>query len=126
MKILLNTLIFLLLTSCGDRVEKENLPGRYIFTHWGQDTIDIKGDGTYRHYTFFSGKQLENIGTWNLNSNGTEIQFVEFSFLPDYMPTGNWYSRLRVDRDQVHLMYASDINAYYRKIDNVDSLENDR
>ncbi|MEZ4945408.1 MAG: hypothetical protein R2804_07780 [Cyclobacteriaceae bacterium] len=126
MKILLTTMLIFLLTSCGENVAKEDLPGQYVFTHWGRDTIDIKSDGTYRHYTFASGRQLENTGTWKLNSIGDEVLFENFSFLTDTMQTGNWYSRLRVDGEEIHLMYASDINAYYRKSSNVDSLENDR
>lgn len=125
MKLLLMPLIIFLCTSCVDKVEKEDLPGQYVFTHWGRDTIDIKGDGTYRHYNLVSGQQFENTGTWKLNSNGNEIQFENFSFLDD-KPTGNWFTRLRVEESEIQLMYASDINAYYRKVGSLDSLENDR
>src|SRR6188472_711241 len=109
MRLLTTILIVLLLSSCGDnggKVEKENLPGRYVFTHWGKDTIDIMDDGTYKHFTFNDGKRLENTGTWKLRASQDEILFEDFSFLTDGMPPGNWYSRLRVDGEEIHLMYA--------------------
>jgi len=116
MKLLRATLIVFLFASCGDKVDRDKLPGRYVFTHWNRDTIDVRNNGTYRHYTFAHGKTLENAGTWKLNSAGSEIQFEDFSFLTDSMPSGNWFSRLRVDGEEIHLMYADDINAYYQKI----------
>lgn len=116
-------LIISLLSSCGDKVERERLPGRYVFTHWTKDTIDIMTDGTYRHFTFRNGKSFENSGTWKLNSIGNEIQFEDFSFLTDSMPSGNWFSRLRTDGQEIHLMYADDINAYYNKVYELDSLK---
>lgn len=123
MRLLTITFIVFLLTSCGDKVERERLPGRYVFTHWTKDTIDVKNNGTYRHFTFSDGKRLENSGTWKLNSNGNEIQFEDFSFLTDGMSSGNWFSRLRVDGEEIHLMYADDINAYYNKVSELDSLK---
>jgi hypothetical protein len=124
MKIVLTTFILFLLLSCVDTVKTEDLHGQYVFTHWGGDTIDIRADGTCRHYNLIDGKQLENNGTWKLNTIGTEIKFEQFSFLTDSMPAGNWYSRLRLDGDEIHLMFASDINAYYKKIKSNDSLRN--
>jgi hypothetical protein len=92
MKLLRATLIIFLFTSCGgDKVDRNKLPGRYVFTHSKHDTIDIKNDGTYRHYTFAYGQTLENTGTWKLNSNGNEITFEDFSFLTDSMPSGLWH-----------------------------------
>lgn len=116
-------LVIFLVSSCGDKVERERLPGRYVFTHWTKDTIDIRMDGTYRHFTFINGKKLENSGTWKLNSIGNEIQFEDFSFLTDSLPSGNWFSRIRVDGKEIHLMYAADINAYYNKVGQLDSLK---
>jgi len=116
-------LIIFLLSSCGDKVERERLPGRYAFTHWTKDTIDINDNGTYRHFTFRNGRRFENSGTWKLNSIGTEIQFENFSFLTDSMASGNWFSRLRTDGQEIHLMYADDINAYYSKVSELDSLK---
>jgi|JI10StandDraft_1071094.scaffolds.fasta_scaffold533609_2 hypothetical protein len=123
MRLLRTTIIIFLFASCGDKVDRDKLPGRYVFTHWDRDTIDVRNDGTYRHYTFAYGKTLENSGTWKLNSIGNEIQFEDFSFLTDSMPSGNWFSRLRVDGEEIHLMYADDINAYYNKVIELDSVK---
>jgi hypothetical protein len=121
MKLIRTTLIVLLLASC-DKVDRYELPGRYVFTHWNRDTIDVKQDGTYRHYTFAHGHKLSNTGTWKLNSNGSEVTFENFSFLTDNMPPGLWISRIRIDEEEIHLMYASDINAYFKKMEKLDSL----
>lgn len=123
MRLLTFVLFIFLLSSCGDKVEREKLPGRYVFSHWLKDTIDVNNDGRYIHFTFIDGKKLENSGTWQLNSIGNEIQFENFSFLTDGMPSGRWSSRLRVDGDEIHLMYADDINAYYKKVTGIDSLK---
>ena len=123
-------LVVSLLPSCGfkvDEVEREKLPGRYVFTHWSKDTIEIRADGTYNHFTFINGKKLENQGVWTLRASQDEIQFKEFSFLTDNLPPGNWFSRLRVEGEEIHLMYACDINAYYKKVSELDSVDiNDR
>ncbi len=115
MKIFLGIIVIVFFFSCGNRVEKEELPGRYVFSHWGKDTLDLRSDGTYHHHTFQDSQLLENRGTWILNNNGTEITFANFSSLTDGTGPGNWISRLRVQGGKVHLMYASDINAYYIK-----------
>lgn len=124
MRLLLAILIVSLFTSCGCKVDKvgtEKLPGRYVFTHWGKDTIEIRDDGTYKHFTFIDGKKLENRGAWTLRATQEEIRFEDFSFLTDNHPPGNWFSRLRVEGEEIHLMYACDINAYYKRVSALDS-----
>jgi len=122
MRLLTSILIVFLFSSCGDKVEREKLPGRYVFTHWTKDTIDIRENGTYRHFTFHEDQKLENSGTWKLNSFGNEITLENFSVLTNpSLPSGSWISTLRVDGDEIHLMYADDINAYYKKIEELDS-----
>lgn len=122
MRLLIIALFVGFLSSCGDKVEREMLPGRYVFTHWTKDTIDIKYDGTYEHFIFADGKRIVNSGTWKLNSTGNEIKFENFS---DHSrrSNGNWFARLRVKGQEIHLMYADDINAYYNRVDEIDSLK---
>ena len=103
-------------TSCGDVVDKERLPGRYLFSHWGKDTLDLKTDGTYYYRVYVDNKRLEHTGTWKLNSLGNEITFEDFTFLTEGTK-GNWQSKLRTNDDEIHLMYASDENIYFKKIE---------
>ena len=63
-----------------------------------------------------------NNGTWKLMSSHDEIQFEDFSSLTDGMPPGNWFSRLRLEGEEIQLMYACDINAYYKRIGGLDTL----
>lgn len=124
MRLLKATIIIFLFTSCGyDWVDKHKLPGRYVFTHWDRDTIDVRSDGTYRHYTFKSGRTFENTGTWKLNSTETEIDFENFSFQYKKRSAGVWISKLRGDGEEIHLMYAKELNAYYNKVSELDSLK---
>lgn len=123
MKLLVVILMISLFYSCGckvDKVEKVKLPGRYVFTHWNKDTIEIRDNGTYRHFIMLDGKKLENTGTWKLRITRDEILFEDFSFLTDGGPPGNWSPRLRLNGDEIHLMYACDINAYYKRIGDLD------
>jgi hypothetical protein len=117
-------LIIVLLTSCGvDKVDKNKIAGRYIFTPWDSDTIDINSDGTYRHYMVTNRKRIVNSGTWTLNSLETEVHFKDFSFNSDSISSGNWFSRLRLQGEEIRLMYADEVPAYYYKISEFDSLK---
>lgn len=111
--------IFLLITSCTDKVDKNNIPGQYIFAHLNQDTIDINSDGTYRHHSFKNGQTLENSGRWSLNSSGSEITFESFTFMADKSQMGNWISKIKLEGKEIQLIYSSDSNdSYYKKMTN--------
>ena len=83
MKLICVILIILTIISCNTRVEKEKLPGVYIFSDLRGDTLKLKSDGTFYHHTLKEGKIFKNSGTWKLNSLGNEIIFENFSFLTD-------------------------------------------
>lgn len=125
-------LILATLISCdffGDRVDKEKLPGRYVFQTWGKDTLDVYADGTYSYYKWWDGRKLENSGTWAYDSNMGEIDFDNFSFLTDsitiadstFLPHGHWITRIKTEDDEIRFVYASDVyKAYFLKVDSVD------
>src|SRR5687767_7225456 len=81
--------LFLTLTtfiSCsffGDRVDKEKLPGRYVFQIDNGDTLDVYSNGTYSYYKWWDGRKLQNSGTWTYKSSTGEVDFDNFSFLTD-------------------------------------------
>ena len=103
------------MTSCGDKIDEEKLYGQYVFSHWSKDTLDIRPNGTYYYRTYVEDKILKNEGNWKLNSIGTEINFENFSFLTNGLK-GNWYSLIRTQDAEIHLMYASEENIYFKKI----------
>src|SRR5688572_19708404 len=81
-----------ILTSCeffGDRIDLEKLPGRYVFQIDNGDTLDVYSDGTYSYYKWWSGRKLENSGTWKYNSTMGEVDFDNFSFLTDSIFLGD-------------------------------------
>ncbi|GAA0894081.1 hypothetical protein GCM10009122_37610 [Fulvivirga kasyanovii] len=80
-------------------------------------------NGTYQHYTVINNTKLKNSGTWKLMETQEEILFENFSFLTDENPPGNWFSRLRLEEEEIQLIYACDINAYYKRIGGLDSLD---
>lgn len=52
-----------------------------------------------------------------------EVKFEGFSFNSDSISSGSWVSRLRIEGEEVRLMYADDVPAYYYKISELDSLK---
>ena len=53
------------LISCwffGDKVDKEKLPGRYVFQIWGKDTLDVYSNGTYSYHKWWYGKNFKTLG----------------------------------------------------------------
>ena len=113
---ILSVIIFIF-SACSNHVDNKRLIGQYVFNDWGRDTLELKSDGTYYHYTFQDGKKLENSGKWKLNSSEDEIKFDDYSFITDKQGTGIWYSRIKLDGNEIHLMYADEENKYYNKID---------
>lgn len=121
------------LISCdffGDRVDKEKLPGRYVFQTWDNDTLDVYADGTYSYYTWWDGRKLQNSGTWTYNSNRGSVDFDNFSFMTDsisiadstFLPRGTWMTRIKTKGDEIRFVYASDVyKAYFLKVDSVDN-----
>ena len=130
-------LILATLISCdffGDRVDKEELPGRYVFQIWGKDTLDVYSNGTYTYYKWWDGRKLQNSGTWTYNSSRGAVDFDNFSFLTDsisfadstFLPRGRWTTRIKTEDDEIHFVYASDIyKGYFLKVDSVDSKKKD-
>lgn len=129
-------LLFLTLTifiSCeffGDRVDKEKLPGRYVFQIDNGDTLDVYSNGTYSYYTWSYGKKLQNSGTWTHNSGMGEVDFQDFSFLTNstnigdstFVPRGTWITRIETKENQIRFIYASDVyKGYFLKVDTVDN-----
>jgi len=128
-------LLFLTLTtliSCeffGDSVDKEKLPGRYVFQIDNGDTLDVYSDGTYSYYKWWYGRKLQNSGTWTHNSSMGEVNFENFSFLTDsislgdstFLPSGSWITRIKTEDDEIHFVYASDVyKGYFLRVDSVD------
>ena len=121
------------LVSCeffGDRVDKEKLPGRYVFQIDNRDTLDVYSDGTYSYYKWWSGRKLENSGTWNYNSTMGEVDFENFSFLTDsislgdstFLPKGSWITKIKTADNEIRFVYASDVyKGYFLKVDSVDT-----
>ena len=128
-------LLFLTLTtfiSCsflGDRVDKEKLPGRYVFQIDDKDTLDVYANGTYSYYKWWYGRKLQNSGTWTYNSSMGEVDFENFSFLTDsityadstFLPRGSWITRIKTEDDEIRFVYASDVyKGYFLRVDSVD------
>jgi hypothetical protein len=117
MKVLLGLLILAALASCQDSLQKKDLIGFYVFSTWNRDTLELHENGTYSHYMLDSGKRIIDSGSWTLNEAKTEVKFENFSFsLLEKESTGSWFSKLRINDDAIHLMYASEENIYYEKI----------
>lgn len=127
-------LLFLTLTtfiSCsfmGDRVDKEKLPGTYVFQIDNNDTLAVYADGTYSFYKWRHGRKLQNSGTWTYNSSMGEVHFNNFSFLTDFisiadstfLPRGSWITRIKTEDDAIRFVYASDVyKGYFLKVDSV-------
>ena len=108
--------IIFLFPSCYDNIDRNRLAGQYVFSDLAVDTLELKLNGTYLYHTISEGKTLENIGKWKLNLQGNEILFENFSFLTDELPKGNWYSKVKLEGDTIHLIYASEGKKYYKKI----------
>ena len=117
MTVFRTTIILLLLTSCGDRIEREKLIGRYVWNDGRIDTLELRADGTYEYWTFKPGRKLANSGKWKFNSTLNEVEFEKenFPFLTNHVPEGSWFSRLRSKDNEVHLMYA-DSDIYLKQI----------
>src|SRR5438105_2298548 len=110
------TIILLLLTSCGDSIKREKLIGRYVWNDGRIDTLELRVDGTYEYWTIKPGRKLANSGTWKFNSILNEVEFKNFRFLTNGFPEGNWFSRIRLKENEVHLMYSADPRAYLKQI----------
>ena len=45
-----------------------------------------------------------------------EVKFENFTFFNDSL-RGNWYSKIKMEEGVVKLMYSSEDNIYYEKVD---------
>lgn len=130
-----NGFLFLILTtliSCeffGDKVDKEKLPGRYVFQIDNRDTLDVYSNGTYSYYKWWYGRKLQNSGTWTYNSSLGEVDFDNFSFLTDsityadstFLPRGSWITRIKTEDDEIRFVYASDVyKGYFLRVDSIE------
>lgn len=111
-------LILLLLTSCGDRIGKEKLPGRYVWNDGCLDTLELRADGRYEYWAYKPGRKIANSGTWKVNSILNEVEFEKenFPFLAEHVPLGSWFSRLRSRDNEVHLLYATNRDLYLTQV----------
>lgn len=121
------------LISCGffgDKVDKEKIPGRYVFQIWGKDTLDVYSNGMYSYYRWWYGKRLQNSGTWTYDPNVGAVDFHNFSFLTDsisiadltFLPYGHWITRVKIVDDEIRFVYASDIyKGYFLKVDSINT-----
>ncbi|MFB6342776.1 hypothetical protein ACE1ET_13690 [Saccharicrinis sp. FJH62] len=114
-------LVFILLISCENRITKKEIIGVYAYNNC-QDTIIIKPDHTYIHFHDYPTNEGNTYtGNWKLDSVENEILFYEFDNFcePEALntPKGIWISRIISKKGIIKLMYASDLNAYYMKIE---------
>jgi len=72
--------VVLIFTSCGYKIEKEKLIGRYVWNDGRMDTLEVRADGTYEYWNFKPGRKIAHSGTWKFNSLLNEIE-REFPFL---------------------------------------------
>ncbi|HEY8938269.1 MAG TPA: hypothetical protein VIM65_23775 [Cyclobacteriaceae bacterium] len=117
MKSRLSIFFILVLVACNsNKINKEEVPGVYIFSEGGYK-LELKEDGTYRHsYTAAHGKVIEKTGTWELHSFGSQILFKDFSFLTSSNAVTDWNSKLRIENNKIDLMYDWKDDIYYRRI----------
>lgn len=109
---LLSILTLILFSSCSQKVDKEQLVGKYVSnTH--PDIIELKSDFTYLHSLKGKDTTYLDSGTWKLDESGNNIIFKNFTFFDD-IPPGNWYSKIKID-DGIKLMYSSEDNVFYKK-----------
>ncbi len=109
-----------ILTSCVQKIEKDKLVGRYVWSDNRIDTLEIRADGTYEYWTIKPGRKIANSGAWKFNSTLNDIEFASenFPFLNNHDPEGSWFSRVRSKDNEIHLMYEIDSDIYLRKIKN--------
>jgi len=116
-KTLIIILIFVSVISCKNEINKENLYGTYVFNMWNKDTIIIKPDNIYIYKTLKNNSVALITGKWTFNSQINQIKFEGLNFTSKVKSNGYWVSKIRIINGKEVLMYASDINAFYEKID---------
>lgn len=111
-------LMVLVLFSCGTRVHKQELIGRYVWNDGRLDTLDIRANGTYEYWASMSGRKAVNQGTWKLDSLTSTIEFERenFPFLESHTSDGSWFSRISTEGQSVHLLYKPGSKLYLKKI----------
>ena len=104
------------MTSCSDNVSKNQLPGVYIWNNFEKGRLTINSDSTYSYqFDLTLNDTIQNIGTWEFDARLQEISFNNFRFNKNEGPIGVWISRVRIRKNEIHLIYASDSNIYLKK-----------
>lgn len=108
----------LLLFSCSDMINKNEIVGNYDWNNSQKGQLTIDPDMTYTYYFDLSKNDtLQNTGTWIIDTIKNEIQFHDFKFSFVESKKGVWISRVRRKNGVIQLIYASDNNIYLRKIE---------
>ena len=111
-------LTIVILTSCSEKITKNQLSGVYVWNNSQNGKLTINSDATYS-YKFDLGLNdtTQNIGTWEFDSTLQEIHFDNFRFTEREGLKGVWISRIRIRNDEIQLIYASDSDIYLKKIE---------
>ena len=109
--------IFVSIISCKNKINREDLYGTYVFNMWNKDTIIIKPNNSYIYKTLKNDSVALIKGKWLFNSKIDEITLEGLNFTTKVKSNGYWTSKIKIINGKEILMYASDINAYFEKID---------
>ncbi len=109
-------LSIVILTSCSDRITKNQLIGIYSWNNSQKGELTINSDLSYSYkFDLVQNDTIQNTGTWEFDSLKQEILFHDFRFSIDDKVKGIWISRVREKNQQIHLIYASDSDIYLKK-----------
>ncbi len=119
---ILQTLCLLLFFSCSRSPSKNDLIGKYSFnmTDYNNltavDSIKINSDGTYEYWiTDETNVLFSNRSNWSYDSIREFILFENFDYNVGGIPTGNWFSKVVIEENEVRLIYSSEENLYFFK-----------
>jgi hypothetical protein len=111
-------LTIVILTSCSDKITKNQLAGVYIWNNSQNGKLTINSDMTYSYkFDLDLNDSTQNVGTCEFDSKLQEIHFNNFRFTERDGATGVWISRVRIRKNEIQLNYASDSNIYLKKIE---------
>jgi hypothetical protein len=123
--ILVVCIIHFLILGCSSKLNTENIPGKYCFNrNNSRDSIFLFKNNKYKHqYINRDGKLFFIEGEWEYDSLNSEILFKDFTFFneegPDELPRGNWFSKVNYVNDEIRLMYSSENNIYFSKVNSL-------
>ena len=123
--LLLLLLYSIIIGCCSSSPNTQTLVGKYFFNNYKNDSLKefivIYPDKTYKHqFKSDNGNVFENKGIWSYDSIGCEILFNDFLFFNNEGSLygnkgGNWYSRIKMNDNEIKLMYSSENNIYFSK-----------